>query len=57
LSSSTACPPELHEALVSELDGPPACLPAPVRSAGTQMACTGIEFCKLAIVETKAPGR
>jgi len=25
-----------------------------VRSAGTRWACTGIEFCKLAIVETKA---
>ena len=28
--------------------------PADPRSAGSTMACTGIEFCKLAIVETKA---
>jgi sulfite reductase (ferredoxin) len=46
-------PPERTEALVAELDN--AGLPArPSAFRRHTMACTGIEFCKLAIVETKA---
>jgi sulfite reductase (ferredoxin) len=46
-------PPERTEALVKELDD--AGLPArPSAFRRHTMACTGIEFCKLAIVETKA---
>jgi sulfite reductase (ferredoxin) len=46
-------PPERVEALVAELDN--AGLPArPSAFRRHTMACTGIEFCKLAIVETKA---
>ena len=46
-------PPERTEALVAELDK--AGLPArPSAFRRHTMACTGIEFCKLAIVETKA---
>jgi sulfite reductase (ferredoxin) len=46
-------PPERTEALVTELDQ--AGLPArPSAFRRHTMACTGIEFCKLAIVETKA---
>ncbi|HEY3259937.1 MAG TPA: nitrite/sulfite reductase [Pseudonocardiaceae bacterium] len=46
-------PPSEVDSLVAELDrlGLPAA-PSPWRRA--TMACTGIEFCKLAIVETKA---
>jgi sulfite reductase (ferredoxin) len=45
-------PPERTEALVSELEA--AGLPtAPSVFRQHMMACTGIEFCKLAIVETK----
>jgi sulfite reductase (ferredoxin) len=46
-------PPESVDALVAELDalGLPA---APSVFRRHTMACTGIEFCKLAIVETKA---
>jgi sulfite reductase (ferredoxin) len=46
-------PPERTEELVAELDQ--AGLPArPSAFRRHTMACTGIEFCKLAIVETKA---
>jgi len=46
-------PPERTEDLVAELDA--AGLPArPSAFRRHTMACTGIEFCKLAIVETKA---
>ena len=46
-------PPERTEDLVAELDA--AGLPArPSAFRRNTMACTGIEFCKLAIVETKA---
>jgi len=46
-------PPERTEDLVAELDA--AGLPArPSTFRRHTMACTGIEFCKLAIVETKA---
>jgi sulfite reductase (ferredoxin) len=46
-------PPERTEELVAELDA--AGLPArPSAFRRHTMACTGIEFCKLAIVETKA---
>ena len=46
-------PPERTEELVAELDT--AGLPArPSAFRRHTMACTGIEFCKLAIVETKA---
>jgi len=46
-------PPERTEELVAELDK--AGLPArPSAFRRHTMACTGIEFCKLAIVETKA---
>ena len=46
-------PPERTEALVAELEA--AGLPArPSAFRRHTMACTGIEFCKLAIVETKA---
>jgi sulfite reductase (ferredoxin) len=46
-------PPERTEELVAELDA--ADLPArPSAFRRHTMACTGIEFCKLAIVETKA---
>jgi len=46
-------PPERTEALVAALDD--AGLPArPSAFRRHTMACTGIEFCKLAIVETKA---
>jgi sulfite reductase (ferredoxin) len=46
-------PPERTEELVAELDQ--AGLPArPSAFRQHTMACTGIEFCKLAIVETKA---
>jgi sulfite reductase (ferredoxin) len=46
-------PPERTEALAAELDR--AGLPArPSAFRRHTMACTGIEFCKLAIVETKA---
>ena len=46
-------PPEHTEELVAELDA--ASLPArPSAFRRHTMACTGIEFCKLAIVETKA---
>jgi sulfite reductase (ferredoxin) len=46
-------PPGRTEALVAELDN--AGLPArPSAFRRHTMACTGIEFCKLAIVETKA---
>ncbi len=46
-------PPERTEELVAELDE--AGLPArPSAFRRHTMACTGIEFCKLAIVETKA---
>jgi sulfite reductase (ferredoxin) len=46
-------PPERTEELVAELDS--AGLPArPSAFRRHTMACTGIEFCKLAIVETKA---
>jgi sulfite reductase (ferredoxin) len=46
-------PPERAEDLVAELDA--AGLPArPSAFRRHTMACTGIEFCKLAIVETKA---
>jgi len=46
-------PPERTEELVAELDA--AGLPArPSTFRRHTMACTGIEFCKLAIVETKA---
>ena len=46
-------PPEHTEELVAELDA--AGLPArPSAFRRHTMACTGIEFCKLAIVETKA---
>ena len=46
-------PPERVEALVADLDE--AGLPArPSAFRRHTMACTGIEFCKLAIVETKA---
>ncbi|HUB23577.1 MAG TPA: nitrite/sulfite reductase [Streptosporangiaceae bacterium] len=46
-------PPERVEALVADLDQ--AGLPArPSAFRRHTMACTGIEFCKLAIVETKA---
>src|SRR5258707_75462 len=46
-------PPERTEELVAELDA--AGLPARPRAFRRHtMACTGIEFCKLAIVETKA---
>jgi sulfite reductase (ferredoxin) len=46
-------PPDRVEALVTELDN--AGLPArPSAFRRHTMACTGIEFCKLAIVETKA---
>jgi sulfite reductase (ferredoxin) len=46
-------PPEHTEDLVAELDA--AGLPArPSAFRRHTMACTGIEFCKLAIVETKA---
>jgi sulfite reductase (ferredoxin) len=46
-------PPERAEELVAELDA--AGLPArPSAFRRHTMACTGIEFCKLAIVETKA---
>jgi len=46
-------PPERTEQLVAELDA--AGLPArPSAFRRHTMACTGIEFCKLAIVETKA---
>jgi sulfite reductase (ferredoxin) len=46
-------PPEHTQALVAELDK--AGLPArPSAFRRHTMACTGIEFCKLAIVETKA---
>jgi sulfite reductase (ferredoxin) len=46
-------PPERTQALVSDLDK--AGLPAtPSAFRRHTMACTGIEFCKLAIVETKA---
>ncbi|MGH3994138.1 MAG: nitrite/sulfite reductase, partial [Pseudonocardiaceae bacterium] len=46
-------PPSEVDGLIGELDelGLPA-VPSPWRRA--TMACTGIEFCKLAIVETKA---
>ena len=45
-------PPERADELVKELDG--AGLPArPSAFRRHTMACTGIEFCKLAIVETK----
>jgi len=46
-------PPSQADGLVAELDrlGLPA-TPSPWRR--TTMACTGLEFCKLAIVETKA---
>jgi sulfite reductase (ferredoxin) len=46
-------PPERTQALVAELDtaGLPA---APSAFRRHTMACTGIEFCKLAITETKA---
>ena len=36
------------------LDDARACRPSRRRGAAATMACTGIEFCKLAIVETKA---
>jgi len=46
-------PPERTEELVAELEA--AGLPArPSAFRRHTMACTGIEFCKLAIVETKA---
>ncbi|HZR52190.1 MAG TPA: nitrite/sulfite reductase [Streptosporangiaceae bacterium] len=46
-------PPERTDALMAELDA--AGLPArPSAFRRHTMACTGIEFCKLAIVETKA---
>ena len=46
-------PPDRTEALVAELDA--AGLPArPSAFRRHTMACTGIEFCKLAITETKA---
>jgi sulfite reductase (ferredoxin) len=46
-------PPERTDALAAELDA--AGLPArPSTFRRHTMACTGIEFCKLAIVETKA---
>ena len=46
-------PPERTDALAAELDA--AGLPArPSAFRRHTMACTGIEFCKLAIVETKA---
>ncbi len=46
-------PPDRTDDLVKELDG--AGLPArPSAFRRHTMACTGIEFCKLAIVETKA---
>ena len=53
-SSSTSPRPRSAE-LAAELDR--ADLPvAPSAFRRHTMACTGIEFCKLAIVETKAPG-
>ena len=50
--SSSTCPTSSVDALVAELDalGLPA---APSVFRRHMMACTGIEFCKLAIVETK----
>jgi sulfite reductase (ferredoxin) len=48
-------PPHRTEALVADLDGLGLqARPSPFRRR--TMACTGIEFCKLAIVETKARG-
>ena len=56
-SSSSTCPRHgraTGSSPASRSSGSPR---RPARSAGTTMACTGIEFCKLAIVETKATAR
>ena len=45
------------DSLVAALDGDRALGPAVATGGASTMACTGIEFCKLAIVETKQRGR